>query len=303
MPKWNESAVGWIPESTRGRAPPVGAAGLDTSGATSGGAVAGMATFWPIPWDDRDVPTHLPYDAHLTGLRDAMVAFGRYAEMAGLETDVPTCPDWTVRRLIGHQGMVHRWARACLRGENVDAAATERAGRRHASPVDWLRDGAIDLVTALNETPADADALVFLHDAPPARLFWVRRQGHETTMHAVDALAAALGRVPRAEETWIDRDLALDGIDELVLGFVPRSTSRLRSADPVTIALRPTDADHSWSVRVTADGAPVSARHDGRTDGDLVAEASSVALYLALWHRTDEVASDIWPLWHDSAVH
>lgn len=248
------------------------------------------------------MPTSLTFDSHLSGFRDAMVAFGRYVEVAGLEADVPACPDWTVRRLIGHQGMIHRWTRACLRGEEIDRAATEEAARRHASPVDWLRGGAIDLVTTLNETPEDADVLVFLHDAPPARLFWARRQCHETTIHAVDALSATLGRLPRADETWIGSDLALDGVDELVLGFVPRSKSRMRSTEPVTIAIRPTDAEGSWTVHVTADDFPVSTRHDGQADGDLVVEAPSVALYLALWHRTDEVTSDIWPLWHDSAV-
>ncbi|GAA4375615.1 hypothetical protein GCM10023146_30000 [Nocardioides caricicola] len=33
MPKWNESAVGWMPESTRGRAPPVPCTDAETSGA------------------------------------------------------------------------------------------------------------------------------------------------------------------------------------------------------------------------------------------------------------------------------
>ncbi|WP_425490128.1 maleylpyruvate isomerase N-terminal domain-containing protein [Nocardioides ginsengisegetis] len=33
---------------------------------------------------------------------------------------VPTCPDWTVRHLVAHQGMVHRWGRG---------GAPRRAGR------------------------------------------------------------------------------------------------------------------------------------------------------------------------------
>ena len=248
--------------------------------------------------------THLTFEQHLDGFREATLALTRYAGQAGLDVDVPSCPEWTVRRLVGHQGMIHRWARANLRGERIDAEATEKAGRRHADPVDWLRDGAIELVTTLVAAPEDVDALVFLHDAPPARLFWARRQHHETTMHAIDALAAVLGRLPRAEETSLSREVALDGIDELVLGFVPRSRSRLRvdpGADPVTIAVRPTDADHSFTVRVT-DEPPVVARHEGRAEGDLVIEADAVPLYLALWHRTDEVTSDIWPLWRESAV-
>ncbi len=250
------------------------------------------------------MPTHLTFDQHLAGLRDATLMMSRYATAAGLDTDVPTCPEWTVRRLVGHQGMIHRWARELLRGGSIDAAATEKAGRSSSDPVGWLRDGAIALVSTLVETAADAEARVILLDAPPARLFWARRQHHETTLHGVDALAASLGRWPRSEETWIRVEAALDGVDELLMGFVPRSTSRLRlaaGAEPLTIAVRTPDAPWSWSVVVSAE-APVVTRHDGAAQGDLVIEAPAIALYLALWHRTDEVESGIWPLWSASAV-
>ncbi|MCW2816874.1 MAG: maleylpyruvate isomerase family mycothiol-dependent enzyme [Nocardioides sp.] len=247
------------------------------------------------------MPTDLSFEQHLTGFHTAMLELARHAGRSGLDVPVPTCPEWTVRRLIGHQGAVHRWAAAAFRGEDLEWTPIEKAGRSSSDPVDWLRDGAIALVRTLVDAPVDAEAPVFLHDAPPPRRFWARRQCHETTMHAVDVLAAALGRPPRADETWVGRDLALDGIDELLLGFVPRSKSRLRSAEPVTIAVLPTDAEHSFTVRVS-DEPPVSTRVEGRATGDLVVEASAVQLYLALWHRTQEVESDVWPLWHDSAV-
>jgi uncharacterized protein (TIGR03083 family) len=256
---------------------------------------------------DQDVPTHLSFEQHLAGLRDATQMMARGCTAAGLDVDVPTCPEWTVRRLIGHQGRVHRWSRALLRGEEIDAEATEKAGRSSSDPVGWLRDGAIALVTTLVMTPEDADVRVILHDPPPPRLFWARRQHHETTMHGVDALAASLGRLPRAEETWIGVDTALDGIDELVMGFVPRSTSRLRvaaGADPVRIAVRTPDAPWSWTVRVS-DEPPVVTRHEpGEAPGDVdvVIEAPAVPLYLALWHRTDEVTSDGLAAWDSMRV-
>ena len=128
--------------------------------------------------------------------------------------------------------MVHRWAAANLRGRTIEIDATERAGRRAPSPVDWLRDGAIDLVAAITEAPDDVRTIVFLNDAPGPRAFWARRQCHETTIHAVDALAGALGRYPTAADTWIDPAVALDGIDELLAGFMTRNKSRLRSDEP-----------------------------------------------------------------------
>ena len=114
------------------------------------------------------MPTTLTIEQHLAALRDAVSAFARHANDAGLDVPVPTCPDWTVRRLIGHQGMVHRWAAANLRGKTIEIDATERAGRRAPSPVDWLRDGAIDLVAAITQAADDVRTVVFLNDAPPA---------------------------------------------------------------------------------------------------------------------------------------
>ena len=67
--------------------------------------------------------TDLPLAAHLEGLRTALVAFVRYAERAGLRAAVPTCPDWDVRALVAHQGMVHRWATAIVRGSNSSTYA------------------------------------------------------------------------------------------------------------------------------------------------------------------------------------
>lgn len=250
------------------------------------------------------MPTTLTFQQHLAGFQDAMTAFARYAAAAGLDVPVPSCPDWTVRRLIGHQGAVHRWAAASFRGEDLAWAPLEKAGRSSDDPVEWLRDGAIALVQTLVGASDSDEAAVFLHDPPPSpRLFWARRQCHETTVHAVDAQAAALGRLPRADETGIGRELALDGVDELLLGFVPRSKSRLRSPEPVTLAVDVTDADVAYTVRVS-DGPPVTSRHDGvpAPAADRTIAGTAAQLYLALWHRSDELESDIWPLWQDSAV-
>ena len=54
-----------------------------------------------------------------------------------------------------------------------------------------------------------------------------------------------LGRYPRSDDTWIARDVALDGIDELLTGFMPRPVSRLRTDEPTTIAVLPDDADRA----------------------------------------------------------
>ena len=109
-----------------------------------------------------------------------MVAFVRYADRAGLRAPVPTCPGWTVRDLVGRTGQ-----RAPLDRRACCAARSDRrwSSRRSAvDPMEWLRDGAIELVEAITRV------------APGV---WARRACHQTTLRAVDALAAALGRRAR----------------------------------------------------------------------------------------------------------
>lgn len=248
------------------------------------------------------MPTQLTIERHLEGLAEAVRAFVAYAERAGLDAAVPTCPDWTVRDLVAHQGMVHRWATALVRGErptDEEVAGYEAAGRDAADPLGWLAEGAAALARALSEALADLRTFVFLNDAPPAREFWARRQCHETTIHSVDALAAALGRLPRAEETGITREIAIDGIDELVRGFVTRSRSTLRSDIPVSFSIRPDDVHDAWQVQVSAE--PARTTRGRHQHADVVLEGTAVQLYLALWNRTDEIQVDGFDLWRRSA--
>jgi hypothetical protein len=126
-------------------------------------------------------------------------------------------------------------------------------------------------------------------------------------MHAVDALSADLGRRPRAADSWIDPTLARDGIDELLGGFLTRNHSRLRCDDPMTVLVVPTDADESWRLDVSRRPAVTTRRTaaevEGDDDADVVLRAPSVALYLALWNRSDEVeaAPDLAELWRSQS--
>jgi uncharacterized protein (TIGR03083 family) len=239
-------------------------------------------------------------DRHLAGVREALDAFAASAATAGLAASVPTTPDWDVRRLVAHQGLVHRWATATVLGERIDDDAVEREGLEAEDPVSWLRAGGDRLIEVIEVAPADLQAMVFLADAPAPREFWARRQCHETTIHAVDALAAALGRYPVAADTWLERDLALDGIDELLTGFLPRPRSRLRTPEPTTVAVLPDDAVERWLVTVS-DRPPRTQRGAGDEGADVVLRGSAVALYLTLWNRSDEVAADGFGLWADGA--
>jgi hypothetical protein len=198
-----------------------------------------------------------------------MVAFVRYADRAGPAAPVPTCPGWTVRDLVAHVGSAHRSTAAMLRGDGepvVEPAVGD--------PMEWLRDGAIELVAAITRSPQE---------------FWARRACHQTTLRAVDALAAVLGRPPEAAETWIATDIAVDGIDEVLAGFATRPTSRLRSDEESVLVAAPDDVPDWWLVRVGPHPA-LALRGDGPRPEIPVADweiaGSAVALYLALWDRS-----------------
>jgi uncharacterized protein (TIGR03083 family) len=238
------------------------------------------------------VPTRLELERHLDGLRDAVAAFVAYAGRAGLEAAVPTCPDWDVRDLVAHQGMVHRWAAALVRGErptDEEVDAHEAAGLAAGDPLGWLEEGAAAFAEAVDAAPDDRPTPVFLRDAPPGRRFWARRQCHETTMHAVDALAASLARAPRAEEVWVDAELAGDGIDELAGGFLTRRSSRLRCAEPSLLVVRPDDLPDWWELELGPGPAVTtrrSAADEPPEDPDWELTGGAVELYLRLWNRT-----------------
>ncbi|MGC5583712.1 maleylpyruvate isomerase N-terminal domain-containing protein [Ornithinimicrobium sp. W1665] len=229
---------------------------------------------------------HRSVEEHVAGLLAAAGEFEHEASTAGLDAAVPTCPRWTVRDLVAHQGMVHRWARATLLQQPCHPPGWNAEGHEVADPVAWLAEGAAALATTIGEVADDVAAMVFLRDAPPPRTFWARRQCHETTIHAVDALAARLGgAAPPDVAVWIDDAVALDGVDELLTGFVTRGRSRFRGAGPLRFVVRPDGSDRSWTVRVADDGAVTTDRDRPARDDDPVLAGTPRALYLTLWNR------------------
>jgi uncharacterized protein (TIGR03083 family) len=227
------------------------------------------------------------------------------AAAAGLGASVPTCPEWTVRDLVVHQGMVHRWAASHLRGApetNPEAIALE--GLASPDLLGWFDEGATALLQSVVDAPDDLEALVFLRDAPPSRLFWIRRQCHETTIHAVDALSARLGRAPRAEETWIRPSIALDGIDELLTGFVPRPRQGVRH-EPLRILVAPMSTTRAWLLDVALDRAPTVTRLELDAGvpvpaHDAVLTGEPVEVLLRLWSRGGPPRDELERWWTDT---
>jgi uncharacterized protein (TIGR03083 family) len=232
--------------------------------------------------------TAMTVDQHLAALAASGAALRGCAEVAGLNTPVPTCPAWTVRDLVSHQGTVHRWAAANLRGDKAHRTSDSQAAARAAADLlGWYSDGLAALLETVADTADDVTAMVFLADAPPPRRFWARRQAHETTIHRVDALAAQLGRRPVAADVELDPVLAVDGIDELLTGFVPRGTDRLTAVEPYTLLVRADDTGDAWTLRIS-DG-PVVTTREAVDAPAAVFSGTAVGLYLSLWNRADDL--------------
>ncbi len=194
--------------------------------------------------------------------------------------------------------------------DDAGAAAAVGPMPSDAGLLDWFREGHAALVDTLTGAPADLECWSFL-PSPSPLAFWARRQAHETAIHRHDADAAAGAPGPA-----VDPALALDGIDELVRGFMTRSRATLRSDRPRTLQVRTTDsadgADGAGSWRLTITQEPPTVTTDERPEpADLTLTGPAHELYLLLWNRLPaeqarEVEAtgdrDLLALWNDAAT-
>jgi uncharacterized protein (TIGR03083 family) len=244
----------------------------------------------------------MEFSTHLDQLAAQGRALAAAAERAGWDAPVPTCPEWRVRDLVVHQGQVHRWATSYVAtGRDTppgpdDVLATAPAD--DAALGAWFRAGHEALLAALRAAPADLACWSFLPAPTPLR-FWARRQAHETTIHRVDAEAAA-GRMPD-----LDPPLAADGIDELLSGFLVRPRGRLVSDPPRRLGVIATDTSDAWTMTIGPE-ARTTARVAG--EADCTVRGPAAALYLLLWNRGPrdavEVSGDatLLDLWREKAT-
>ncbi|MFE1950447.1 maleylpyruvate isomerase family mycothiol-dependent enzyme [Streptomyces sp. NPDC059524] len=236
---------------------------------------------------------------HLQALDREGRALADAAERAGTDAKVPTCPDWQIRDLLRHTGMVHRWAAAFVAEGHTsyhpDGGLPDLDGE---ALIAWFREGHAQLVDTLTHAAPDVACWSFL-PAPSPLAFWARRQAHETTVHRVDAqsaLAAAPDTVPR--------ELAVDGIEELLLGMHARPKSRVRSDAPKVLRVRATDADRVWTVRIGQEPPATESGDAGEADCEVAGTAAR--LYVALWNRAPfpSVSGDasVATLWRENSA-
>ena len=214
---------------------------------------------------------------YLHAIRVDAAALADAGQVAGPAAPVPSCPEWTVADLLGHIGLVHRWATAsCDRPPDAEYVRSSQSGIEIPDDVSarpaWIRYGAAALLDALGSHPADAPCFTW---APPHTVgFWQRRMAHETAMHRVDAQLAAGAAEP------IEPALASDGIDEW-LGIVGRRPwiDEQISGTGETIHLHCTDVEGEWLLRLASSGFEVERVH-AKGDVAVRGEASDLLCWM-----------------------
>ena len=107
---------------------------------------------------------------YLDAVHENTALFVAAGVKAGLETPVPTCPDWNVAGLAAHQGRIFRWVSAIVeKGSqkfiHPDALEQLEEGE---NPLYWLKAGAERALEALDA--ADPEAKVWnWFDGSPRR--------------------------------------------------------------------------------------------------------------------------------------
>jgi uncharacterized protein (TIGR03083 family) len=197
-------------------------------------------------------------------IREASARFAGSAERRGadgLDANVPSTPEWSVRDLAHHVGRVqHFWA------ENVRAGNPDGPWPGAVTPptdevlAGWLRQATASLCDALEAAGPTAPCWTWWGEPATAGAV-ARHQVQEIAVHAWDAEAVAASPDP------LRSDVADDGVAEF-LEIVLGSSAE---AVPGAVTFRATDTGGSWRV---AGAGP------GRRQAEVSATASDLVLML-----------------------
>ncbi|UMP00890.1 maleylpyruvate isomerase family mycothiol-dependent enzyme [Amycolatopsis sp. EV170708-02-1] len=219
-------------------------------------------------------------DEYLERLRELTTGFARVAGTGDHAASVPCCGDWRLRDLVVHLGNVHRWAAGIVRtGEPAPQDLDAEPGGDLAP---WYRESADELIEALREAAPQDGAWNFTA-AAKTKAFWYRRQVHETAVHLLDAHRAA------GAGYTLDPNLAADGVDEVLLGMLPK-VKRWHTPPTVTVPLllKTSDTGHAWLITPPGEtDVPGSRQADPAEAAGAVVSGTAEALDLLLWQRIE----------------
>ncbi len=208
----------------------------------------------------------------VTEIRRESAVVARLAEELPLDTDVPSCPAWTLGDLVVHLGAVQRFWAANIRAADPsrpDESGGDPDDPAYPRPADaalstWMQASTDDLIAAI-DAAADDDPCWTWWGEPRTAGAVARHQVQEAAVHRWDAEAAA--GTPSA----LDADVAADAIDEFLSVGIGDPLADLQGS----VTLTASDTGATWTVG--RDGGPVA---------DIVGKASD--LLLVLYRRVDD---------------
>ncbi|HEX2771596.1 MAG TPA: maleylpyruvate isomerase family mycothiol-dependent enzyme [Micromonosporaceae bacterium] len=207
----------------------------------------------------------------------------REAVAGYLTAAVPTCPGWTVADLAEHVALVflHKVESMRRGGTSEPSWPPDVSGEEPLALLDKAYDTLVAEFAARDVTDGPAGTW-YEHDQTVG--FWIRRMAHETVIHRVDAELAA-GQPVAA----IPDDLALDGIDEVLLLFLSYQSRKWHDyfaerlpATAETVLV--TAGGRGWLVRLDAEGVSVEPAPT-TTDAQATVAGTPQQVLLWLWRR------------------
>ncbi|MGW7002491.1 maleylpyruvate isomerase family mycothiol-dependent enzyme [Streptomyces sp. NPDC054933] len=230
---------------------------------------------------------HETYCSYITGETDRLREMLRGAD---LDAKVPTCPEWTLRKLVEHLSGAHRLAEEVVRTRAVEYDIQAAIARREPAPEGaeeldrWLGEGAEALVAALREAGPDVEVWTWSSDRRTG--FFARRMALETLIHRAD-VSIAVGRPYQA-----DQELAADAVEEFLeiitmpaaVAFRPELAKLRGNGEAIHLHATDTPAELAaeWLIERQPDGV-VWRREHGK--GDVVLRGPLTEVLLAYYRR------------------
>lgn len=209
------------------------------------------------------------------------------AQGADLAARVPSCPDWTVDDLVRHVATVYLHKVECMR-LGTHPQPWPPAGLDEEEPRALLERAYAALSAEFAERTPQSPAFTWY--GPDQTVgFWIRRMAQETVIHRVDAELGA--GVPIAP---IPADLAHDGIDEFLVGFVEYGTrtwpeeftALLADADGRSVRVQTSEA--AWVIQLTPEVVRVRSNGSDAAEAAALVRGEPADLLLWLWNRAGD---------------
>ncbi|MEU5692615.1 maleylpyruvate isomerase family mycothiol-dependent enzyme [Actinosynnema sp. NPDC020468] len=199
--------------------------------------------------------TELVFERHVAEIVTQTELLLSTVDGADLDLPVPSCPEWTLGRLLHHIGAGHRWAARIVRSR-ASAPLPDSDLREGASVgpdyAERLREGAWSFRDTL--LAAGPDARVWIVDGSGGTPFWARRFCHETVVHRADATLAVGAEFEAEREVLVDTLAEWMDLIALPVHMTTDPAKKALLAPGRTLHFHATDVDGpdaEWTVDLT----------------------------------------------------